>query len=345
MENLNYFYRDISVDDYFLLVESLDTDVVAFAPMLASHHPRVIAVGEGNGDLLKVTLLLSEECRLRRNIPMSKQSPKITAGPLASALAAVQVDFSTSDLSQNRPDTVQNDGISGRERKGGKDKDPNDLSDILIGIPLRDDHSNEKPAVQARKHGNNGLTPISMLNGKSPVHTDMTTLEVGMYVLLIGFCLAIGIFVISCVVYASKFRPVTVDMVGEDLGIHKDQSTGGLGILRDSRRPRESTTNAHDWVWLGRATMDRSITSQNIDSRDARIRITSNPLPLNYVDPDDAVLQVNSFDNPNAIELPTKGSNVINTATYTKKDRRSYHRCFFIFILSNLCPNNFYHVF
>uniref|UniRef100_A0A182QVT6 Transmembrane protein TMEM132 N-terminal domain-containing protein n=1 Tax=Anopheles farauti TaxID=69004 RepID=A0A182QVT6_9DIPT len=38
--------RDISVDDYFLLVESLDTEVVAFAPMLASHHPRVIAVGE-----------------------------------------------------------------------------------------------------------------------------------------------------------------------------------------------------------------------------------------------------------------------------------------------------------
>lgn len=64
--------RDISVDDYFLLVESLDTDVGAFAPMLASHHPRVIAVGESNGDLLRVTMLLSEECRMRRNIPMGK---------------------------------------------------------------------------------------------------------------------------------------------------------------------------------------------------------------------------------------------------------------------------------
>lgn len=54
-------------------MESLDTEVVAFAPMLASHHPRVIAVGEGNGDLLRVNLLLSEECRLRRNIPLLKQ--------------------------------------------------------------------------------------------------------------------------------------------------------------------------------------------------------------------------------------------------------------------------------
>jgi transmembrane protein 132 len=135
-------HRDISVDDYFLLVESLDTDVVAFAPMLASHHPRVIAVGEGNGDLLRVTLLLSEECRMRRNLPMGKQGPKTTTGPLASALASVQVDFSTSDA-PNRPDTVQNDGISGRERKGGRDRDANDLSDILIGESVTDSDENQ----------------------------------------------------------------------------------------------------------------------------------------------------------------------------------------------------------
>jgi transmembrane protein 132 len=270
---------------------------------------------------------------MRRNMPMSKQNPKASVGPLASALASVQVDFSTSSDTPSRPDTVQNDGISGRERKNGRDRDPIDLSDVLIA--LRDDNHNEKPAVQARKHGtNNGMNTFAIGSGKSPIRADMTTLEVGMYVLLTGFCLAIGIFVISCVVYASKFRPVTVDMVSEDMGIRKDPVNGGLGILRDSRRPRESTTNVHDWVWLGRATMDRSMTSAQqqqqqqqqqleIDSRDARMRITSNPLPLNYVDPDDAVLQMNSFDNPNAIELPTK----INTATYTKKgDRRSYQR-------------------
>ena len=39
--------------------------------------------------------------------------------------------------------------------------------------------------------------------------------------------------------------------------------TGGvtansLKIIREPRRVRESTTNAHDWVWLGRSTMDRS---------------------------------------------------------------------------------------
>lgn len=63
----------MSVDNYFLLVESLDTEVVAFAPMLASSYPRVIAVGEGNGDLLRVTLLLPEECRASKNKQLSKQ--------------------------------------------------------------------------------------------------------------------------------------------------------------------------------------------------------------------------------------------------------------------------------
>lgn len=67
------YYRDVSSDNYYLLVESLDTEVVAFAPMLASSYPRVIAVGEGNGDLLRVTLLLPEDCRSKRNNQFSKQ--------------------------------------------------------------------------------------------------------------------------------------------------------------------------------------------------------------------------------------------------------------------------------
>lgn len=67
------YYSDVSADNYYLLVESLDTEVVAFAPMLASSYPRVIAVGEGNGDLLRVTLLVPEDCRGKRNNQFSKQ--------------------------------------------------------------------------------------------------------------------------------------------------------------------------------------------------------------------------------------------------------------------------------
>lgn len=130
-----HFNRDISVDDYFLLVESIDTEVVAFAPMLASHHPRVIAVGEGNGDLLRVTLLVTEECRTARRNSMvgGTKMPKVNPPPLASALAAVEVDFnngnheSMSSIS-NRHELLQNDGIIGKSKfrnAGG------DLADII----------------------------------------------------------------------------------------------------------------------------------------------------------------------------------------------------------------------
>lgn len=115
--------RDVADSDYHLVVESLDPEVVAFAPMVASHHPRVIAVGEGSGDLLHVTLLLSEECR----VPGRTKSKG--PGPLASASATVTVDFSVSDL-PHRPDILQNDGGSYSTSKG---RDFHDLQDILKG--------------------------------------------------------------------------------------------------------------------------------------------------------------------------------------------------------------------
>lgn len=124
-----YYFRDISVDDYFLLVESLDTEVVAFAPMLASHHPRVIAVGEGNGNLLRVTLLLSEDCRSRRNV-VSNKAPKYNISPLASALATVEVDFNSPNDIVNKHEVVQNDGIYRRE-KSKFSNSGGDLADII----------------------------------------------------------------------------------------------------------------------------------------------------------------------------------------------------------------------
>lgn len=130
------------MEDYFLLVESLDTEVVAFAPMLASHHPRVIAVGEGNGNLLRVTLLLSEECRMRRGPGAGSSSSssssssggssskpnKPNAAPLASALASIEVDFNNVDI-VSKQESIQNDGTVGRERKNYRNT--GDLADII----------------------------------------------------------------------------------------------------------------------------------------------------------------------------------------------------------------------
>ena len=56
-------------------------------------------------------------------------------------------------------------------------------------------------------------------------------------------------------VYASKFKPIEAS--GVTAGLHASPvNPTSLVIHREPRKPRESTQNAHDWVWLGRATMD-----------------------------------------------------------------------------------------
>ncbi|XP_063974726.1 transmembrane protein 132E [Diachasmimorpha longicaudata] len=297
--------REISVSDYHLVVESLDPEVVAFAPMVASHHPRVIAVGEGRGDLLRVTLQLSDACRMSQTGNRRSKSASRTNGAspnLATATANVEVDFASSDL-PHRPEFVQNDGggaIQGsshhhRERKTGREVAP-DLHDILIG---------GVGGVGIHQHSEKPVTPL----------------EIGMYVLLAAFCFAIVVFVISCVVYANKFKPQPSDSPMQShpvLGAVRARAVAASQQLSSGRRPRESTTNAHDWVWLGRATLERAACAPQ------QVRVTNNPLAGENED-ETAIELGTSFDNPNHIELPTStrppSSVPIDTTTYCKRDK------------------------
>lgn len=127
-----------------------------------------------------------------------------------------------------------------------------------IGVPLKDE-SNHEPTVQARQHRGGASALVPRTNHSQ--HDDMTSLEIGMYVLLTAFCFAIAVFVVSCVVYASKFKPIGSEI--NDRNGNKDGITSSIGIVREPKRSVESTTNAHDWVWLGRSTMDRSTVSQD----------------------------------------------------------------------------------
>ncbi|KAJ8913830.1 hypothetical protein NQ315_003739, partial [Exocentrus adspersus] len=304
--------RDISDTDYHLVVESLDPEIVAFAPMVASHHPRVIAVGEGSGDLLQVSLLLPEECR-------TCTKPKIKAsGPLATAAASITVDFSSSDLSHRR-DILQNDGGSYASSKTGREFP--DLQDILKGPSLKDDDSQE-PNVQARQYQSNNK---GVLRSNS---THMKPLEISMYVLLAAFCCAIVVFVVSCVVYASKFKPTEAGIIA---GIRPSSiNPGSIAIQCEPHNSKESTTNAHDWVWLGRAMLDTSNRNSTVaNNNSCDMRIITNPLNINYCEPEDC-LAVTSFSNPSHVELPSKApvanattdvnSNkaTIDTSTYCK---------------------------
>ncbi|XP_001963408.3 transmembrane protein 132D [Drosophila ananassae] len=317
--------RDIAVEDYFLLVESLDTEVVAFAPMLASHHPRVIAVGEGNGNLLRVTLLLSEECRQRRSTLSSTKQNKSNAAPLASALASIEVDFNNVDI-VSKQEAIQNDGTANREQK--KYRQSGDLADIIVGIPLRDSSQQYEPTVQARQHRGSIQAVHKNHHGvKGAAGTGtMSSMELGMYVLLTAFCFAIIVFVISCVVYASKFRPAMIESGLDPLSVGKGNGSGGSGGSGGFRdvRLKESTTNAHDWVWLGRSTIDRQSmvaeSNTHLNARDSRMRITSNPI-VNY----DNGRRVSSFDQQPKLQthiVPASNLNKQHADHYLSNERK-----------------------
>lgn len=166
---------------------------------------------------------------------------------------------------------------------------------FFVGIPLKDENNHE-PTVQARQHH----SAVSSGHGPPP---HLTPLEIGMYVLLAAFCFAIVVFVVSCVVYASKFKPQSVDgatsggggagssstcpvaMVGGGGGFRKGGALGHFHHQQHQQQqtgqqqPREPTTNAHDWVWLGRATLERASTHHHHNNNNLQqMRITSNPM-------------------------------------------------------------------
>ena len=218
--------RDIDPAQYYLTVDTLDPQVIAFAPIIGSKDTRVIAVGVGSGPLLRVSLELADDCHEK------------TDEPLATATANVKVEFEATpvfkDSSADR-NLLRERGGRRRKYKEKREKVGNiksvnmgDLSEMFSNVALGDDNS---------RHSQSGSPVARVFSPHSP-HQPVTPLEVGMYILLGVFCIAIAVFMASCFVYASK---------------HTDGSR-----LSPLERKSESVQNAHDWVWLGRQTLDKS---------------------------------------------------------------------------------------
>lgn len=130
--------RSVAMSDYALRVESTNPDVVAFAPMAASPHPRVIAVGSGKGQLLRVSFGPPDACGKHEVVAGVRKAVQSTT--LSETAADVQVDFSSSPYSVEQ--FVQNDGGGGggsvlnvgppRDKKDHKDSSGELCSVIVI---------------------------------------------------------------------------------------------------------------------------------------------------------------------------------------------------------------------
>lgn len=137
--------RSVAMSDYALRVESTNPDVVAFAPMAASPHPRVIAVGPGKGQLLRVSFGPPDVCSKHEPVQAVGGGGRKTVLPttLSETAADVQVDFSSSPYSVEQ--FVQNDGGGGGGGGSGV---------LNVGPPRDKKDHNKDSAGKSRYHYN-----------------------------------------------------------------------------------------------------------------------------------------------------------------------------------------------
>ena len=79
-----------------------------------------------------------------------------------------------------------------------------------------------------------------------------------MYVLVALLCAAMAVFISSCFVYASKFRRQKYPVHTTSLS-QPSQQPHMASTQHQAENPKTSVQNAHDWIWLGKSTLDPAI--------------------------------------------------------------------------------------
>uniref|UniRef100_A0A4W3H6N4 Transmembrane protein 132C n=1 Tax=Callorhinchus milii TaxID=7868 RepID=A0A4W3H6N4_CALMI len=231
-------------EDFSLAVTSREEAVVSTNQDLQLRWPVVTAEGEGQGNLLKVEMVICEVCQ------KSKRKSILAVGN-----GNVKVKFSQND------GDLENRASDRRQKNAEQERSGQDGRYFSSATADREESSMRKVSTTAKAsvNGMDGLDqpsddnsqlqniPLDAANFPSPDLTrnaegddranendlmqaprGLTDLEIGMYALLGVFCLAILVFLINCVMFALKYR-------------HKRIPSEGQGNMNHS----------HDWVWLG----------------------------------------------------------------------------------------------
>ena len=238
--------------DFFLDADTLNNHVVAFGPMLSPYQPQVIALGQGKGELLKLSLELGDECQRKKSKPL--------------AVSYVYVDVDFSKLSSDSEEQTQNDDHTGTKRRSGGKAVRGDIGvksawrgnqqDVYgAGDDATDPRENKAAkfnAGQQSKSYNQLLDNRVLSTSDTPSHEaqqqrvsttqdNMSALEVGMYALLGVFCLAVVAFMANCSVFVWRYR--------------KRHQSGDKWVHASRGAPVQA---AADWVWIGRQTLERN---------------------------------------------------------------------------------------
>jgi len=225
----------IRLVDYFLDTSTLNSHLVSFGPALSPHTPLVVGLKQGAGELVKIALQLGDACQRKKSRPLAVSYvyvnvdfSKQPTSPSTEVQNDASQSFNNHASSRNRysyPEIIKNGdkgllqvSVDGGTRKSGEHAPPDvaihDLSDGVKRVP-------------SQQHQPQRLV----------ASTGMTPLEVGMYVLLSVFCVAVVVFAVNCVVFVMR---------------HKRKR------LPASANGTDPVSEAKDWVWIGRETLQRN---------------------------------------------------------------------------------------
>jgi len=236
----------ISSSQYQLDVDTLNNHVVAFGDAFSADSPRLVAVGAGSGELLKVSLQLVESCRRRKS------------RPLAVTYTEVDIDFAPSTDVQNDAAMSSPAGRDSRRRlrplRAEHAASPDRKPALHVSLSNADERQNAADTVD---DGVEKVLAVKRRNevrnrhvGTSANHaaSQMSALEISMYTLLGVFCVAVVVFSVNCAIFVARFRQRK-----------KALRAAGAGVYDGRLDDKDDAENcAPDWVWIGRETLERN---------------------------------------------------------------------------------------
>lgn len=235
-------------------VQSHVVHAVAVGDRPTPDTPRLVAVGPGKGQLVKVSLEPPEACQ-------RKKSPRA----LAAADVSLDIDFSRpGDLQSDAAPAVSaifqdssasNAASAGQSRTGSDASSSSKMAaDRKPALHLSLDDRRKKAGDENASAAQHSRSDVQMRYAGS-MHAvsgqQMSALEVSMYTLLGVFCVAVVVFSVNCAVFVARYRRRRKGLRGD--GLHGDGPEGDVDI--DKEDPENC---APDWVWIGRETLERN---------------------------------------------------------------------------------------
>ncbi|XP_030416758.1 transmembrane protein 132A isoform X2 [Gopherus evgoodei] len=243
-----YGWRDVA-----LSVSSLDPGVAWVRPDEELARPLIVAKGPGRGPLLQLGLHAADSCRKGKH-----------RAPLAAGTAWLEVGISRRLPTPGGPRPRNPRPESPFQRAEGAmsgEAMTAAATESMVG-PQKWAPAGVGPDLTKFEGPQGGTSSDDEGPGEEEEEEivkapeQVTDLEIGMYVLLGVFCLAIFIFLINCIVFVLRYQ-------------RKEPPDAGPGLAPSTQQP-------HNWVWLG---TDQEELSRQMDRCSQHQELSPNPTP------------------------------------------------------------------